>query len=120
LESAAQYREQSNNARIGPVIGEATLEWHCVHIEHKRLAYPLDVTFRNLLTQEYRSFGEPADCRVYRKRHFDGGTTYFFSPEASEHLKIFLNFWEAFGCPAPSLLGLEIIVGSPSCPKKRS
>jgi len=91
------------------------LDWHCVHIEHKRLAHPLDVTFRNMLMQEYRNFGEPADCRVYRKRHFDGGTTYFFSPEASEHMEIFLNFWEAFECPAPSLLGLEIIVGSPSC-----
>jgi hypothetical protein len=108
---SAQYREQSNNTRIGPVIREANLEWHCVHIEHKRLVHPLDVTFRNLLTQEYRSFGEPADCRVYRKRHRNGAMTYFFSPEASEHLKIFLNFWEGFECPAPDLLGLELTIG---------
>jgi hypothetical protein len=112
LESSTQYREQSNNARIGPVIREAQLDWHCVHIEHKRLAHPLDVTFRNMLTQEYRSFGEPVDCRVYRKRHGDGASTYFFSPEASEHLRIFLNFWEAFECPAPNPSGLELIIGT--------
>jgi len=107
---SAPYREQSNNAQIGPVIHEAKLEWHCVHIEHKRLAHPLDVTFRNMLIQEYRHFGEPADCRVYRKSHGDGARTYFFSPAASEHMEIFLNFWEAFECPEPAVLELETII----------
>jgi hypothetical protein len=86
------------------------LEWRCVHIQHKRLAYPLDVTFRNMLIQEYRSFGEPADCRVYRKSHGDGAKTYFFSPAASEHMEIFLNFWGAMECPEPHTSGLEVIV----------
>jgi len=110
LGSSTQYREQSNNALIGPVLREAKLEWHCVHIEHKRLAHPLDVTFRNMLIQEYRNFGEPADCRVYRKSHGDGARTYFFSPAASEHMEIFLNFWEAFECPEPANSGLEVIL----------
>jgi hypothetical protein len=73
-----------------------------------------------MLTQEYRSFGEPADCRVYRKRHGDGATTYFFSPEASEHMEIFLIFWEAFECPAPKLEGLEIVLGSPTADQNPS
>jgi hypothetical protein len=74
---------------------------------YSHIAISIRNYLRSLLTQKYRSFGEPADCRVYRKRHGDGANTYFFSPEASEHLRIFLNFWEAFECPAPNLLVLE-------------
>ena len=35
------------------------MEWHCVHIEHMRLLYTVDVTFRNMLRGEYLVLGDP-------------------------------------------------------------
>ena len=83
--------------------------WNCVHIEHKRLAIPLDVTFRNMLIDEYRHLGAPANCRVYRRRHV-GAHTYYFCPTTSEAMEAFLNFWEAFECPQPNVGELEAII----------
>ena len=85
--------------------------WYCVHIEHIRLSNALNVTFRNLLLQEYRSLGEPANCRVYRRQRVDGSNTYYFSPGAYEALKAFVNFWEGHECAQPTdAIGLEAII----------
>jgi hypothetical protein len=80
------------------------MEWHCVHIEHMRLLYTVDVTFRNMLRREYLVLGESTNCRVYRQVHPDQAYSYFFSPGASESLEVFVRFWEGFACPEPANL----------------
>ena len=87
------------------------MEWHCVHIEHTRLLYAVDVTFRIMLRGEIRVLGLPAICRVYRRVHPDQAYSYFFSPGASESLEAFIRFWEGFACPEPADLGhLEVVI----------
>ena len=86
------------------------MDWYCVQIEHKRLAMAINVTFRNMLIAEYRALGQPHNCRVYRETHADG-YSYFFSPDAAETLRAFVNFWEGFGVSQPTNLAqMEIIV----------
>lgn len=88
------------------------MSWYCVHIDHKRLSTPLNLTFRNLLTAEYRALGEPSECRVYRDYHTDGSYSYMFSPAAAEKMAVFLDFWEAFRISDPKELGhMRLIVG---------
>ena len=87
------------------------MDWHCVHIEHTRLLYTVDVTFRNMLRGEVRALGQPANCRVYRRVHPDEAYSYFFSPGATESLEAFVRFWEGFACPAPADLdNLEVVI----------
>lgn len=86
--------------------------WYCVHIDHKRLAAPVNHTFRNMLIAEYRALGEPKDCRVYRDFHTDGSFSYLFSPAAAEKMAVFVDFWEAFGISEPTdLTHMRLIVG---------
>ena len=87
------------------------MEWHCVHIEHTRLLYAVDVTFRNMLRGEILVLGQQANCRVYRRVHTDKAYSYFFSPDASESLEVFIRFWEGFACPVPADLdSLEVVI----------
>ena len=87
--------------------------WYCVHIDHKRLAAPVNHTFRNMLIAEYRDLGEPPECRVYRDFHTDGSYSYVFSPAAAAKLAVFIDFWEAFGISEPTdLTHMLLIVGT--------
>ena len=85
--------------------------WYCVHIEHMRLSDPLNVTFRNLLIGEYRSLGQPSNCRVHRRRHMNSSVTYYFSPGAYEAMTAFVSFWKGTECAEPTdSIGLEAII----------
>ena len=86
--------------------------WHCVLIEHERLGYPLDATFRHMLMAEYQSVGEPADCRVYGCEKGPGAHIYYFSPGAYQAMKAFVDFWEGYECrePNPAQAGLDLII----------
>ena len=76
------------------------MSWYCVHIEHMRVAKAENITFRNMLIEEYQKHGSPRDCHVYLKSA--GGYFYYFSPAASEALGVFMRFWEGYGVPEPS------------------
>src|SRR5882672_2709844 len=87
--------------------------WVCVHIEHERLSEAINVTFRNMLISEYREFGEPKDCRVFRDYHTNGAYSYFFSPAAAEKLAALIDLWNGFGVSDPTNLShMTQIVGA--------
>ena len=87
------------------------MDWHCVHIEHMRLARPLNETFRNLLIDEYVDLGQPRNCRVYVRENPEGGYSYFFSPGAGERLEIFVRFWRGVPVSEPTnLQHLQVVV----------
>src|SRR6185503_20169213 len=89
------------------------VSWICVHIEHERLCEAVNVTFRNMLIAEYREFGEPKDCRVFREFHTNGSYSYFFSPTAAETLGALINFWNGFTVSPPTRLSkMTLIVGA--------
>jgi len=89
------------------------VSWICVHIEHERLCEAVNVTFRNMLIAEYREFGEPKDCRVFREFHTNGSYSYFFSPTAAETFEALLNFWNGFTVSPPTRLSkMALIVGA--------
>jgi len=80
------------------------MHWSCVHIEHMRLTWALQVTFHSLLLSEYEAKDRPRSCSVYLSANSDGSYTYFFSPGATLILDRFLRFWEATSCPEPANL----------------
>jgi hypothetical protein len=86
--------------------------WHCVLIEHERLGYPLDVTFRHMLMTEFQMAGEPADCRVYGRERGPGTYIYYFSPGAYKAMKAFVDFWDGYECHERNTAqaGLEVII----------
>ena len=86
--------------------------WHCVLIEHQRLGFPLDVTFRNMLQAEFRTAGRPTGCRIYGRETAPGVHIYYFSPEAYRAMKSFVDFWDGYECqePDPAQAGLEVII----------
>jgi hypothetical protein len=86
--------------------------WHCVLIEHERLGYPLDATFRNMLNADFQTAGRPAGCRVYGRETRPGAHIYYFSPGAYQALKAFVDFWDGYECrePDPEQAGLELIL----------
>jgi hypothetical protein len=85
--------------------------WCCVHIAHTRVSRAVNLTFRNMLTDEYRELGEPKSCHVYRHAPADGSFTYFFSPAAAKALVVFVDFWEGYECVEPANLAkMDIIV----------
>ena len=87
--------------------------WVCVHIEHERLSEAVNVTFRNMLISEYREFGEPKHCRVFREFHANGSYSYFFSPTAAETFEALINFWNGFTVSQPTRLSkMTLIVGA--------
>jgi hypothetical protein len=80
------------------------LEWYCVHIAFARVSRAVNLTFRNMLMDEYRELGEPKGCHVYCHALTDGSFTYFFSPAAAEALAVFVYFWEGYKCVEPTNL----------------
>ena len=85
--------------------------WYFVEIAHARLLNAIDVTFRHMLISEYRTLGQPADCRVYRGLGLSRSYLYFFTPEAADHLRALVNFWEGVGCSEPTNLAkMEVII----------
>ena len=85
--------------------------WYCIHIAHDRLLNAIDMTFRHMLVSEYRDLGQPADCSVYRRLGLTRSYMYFFSPEAANQLRAFVNFWEGVNCSEPAnLAGMEKII----------
>ena len=56
-------------------------------IEHERLGYPLDATFRNMLNADFQSAGRPAGSRVYGRETAPGTHIYYFSPGTYRALK---------------------------------
>ena len=75
--------------------------WHCVHIEHIRVAKAVSATFRNMLLEAYRNQGSPRDCHVYFNPA-PSGYFYYFSPAAAQSLETFMNFWAGFAVPEPT------------------
>jgi len=66
-----------------------------------------------MLIAEYREFGEPKDCRVFREFHTNGSYSYFFSPTAAETLGALINFWNGFTVSPPTRLSkMTLIVGA--------
>lgn len=87
------------------------MDWYCIQIDHPRLVLTIDVTFRKMLIGEYRDFGQPENCRVYRKIFPDGSYLYYFSPQAAYTFKVFVNFWEGYAISEPTNLhDMEIII----------
>lgn len=87
------------------------MDWYCIQIDHPRLVVTIDVTFRRMLIAEYLAFDAPKNCRVYRKAFPDNSYCYFFSPEAANIFKAFVNFWEGIAVPEPTnLLEMEVII----------
>jgi hypothetical protein len=85
--------------------------WCCVHIAHTRVARAVNVTFRNMLIDEYRILGEPKDCHVYRRVRPDDSCSYFFSPAAAGAMEAFVNFWEGYECDEPTNLAqMDILI----------
>ena len=69
---------------------------------HKQRA--VNVTFRNMLVDEYRELGEPMGCHVNRRVHADGSSSYLFSPAAAAALGAFVHFWDGYECAEPTNL----------------
>jgi hypothetical protein len=87
------------------------VEWYCVRIEQQRLARVINLTFRNMLLEEYRDLGQPDNCRVYRRIHPDGSHTYLFSPDAADVMKIFVDFWEGSAVAEPTAFDqMEVVI----------
>ena len=87
------------------------MAWCCVHIAHTRVSRAVNLTFRNMLIDEYRELGEPKGCHVYRHDHADGSYTYFFSPAAAEALAVFVDFWDGYGCGEPTnLTQMDVVI----------
>ena len=76
--------------------------WYCVHIEHIRVAKAVNTTFRKMLLDERRDIDQPRDCHVYHDST-PGGDFYYFSPTAAQSLEVFVDFWQGFGVPEPTL-----------------
>ena len=87
------------------------MDWRCVHIEHIRLSRPINMTFQTMLLDEYLRAGKPPGCQVYRRVHYDGSTSYYFTPEAAKALGPFERFWDAYECnEPPDLAGCESVL----------
>ena len=85
--------------------------WSCVHIQHTRVARAVNLTFRNMLIDEYKELGEPRDCNVYRRVRPDQAVSYFFSPAAAHALAAFVNFWDGYECIQPTdLAQMDVII----------
>ena len=87
------------------------MQWYCVRIDHVRLAIPINVTFRNMLVDEYRDLGEPSHFRVYRRGNSNGPFSYFFPPDTAAMVMAFLNFWNAYAVSEPEgLEEMEVVI----------
>jgi hypothetical protein len=80
------------------------MAWCCVHIEHTRVSRAVNLTFRNMLIDDYRELGQPKDCHVYRHARPDGSINYFFSPTAAEAMAVFVDFWGGYEYVEPTNL----------------
>jgi len=80
------------------------MDWFCVQIDHPRIRVKraMDITFRNMLRGEYLSLGDRDNIKVYRKSFGQWTDCYFFSPGASESLKIFIDFWDGIPVKEPA------------------
>lgn len=67
------------------------MSWYCVSIPHTCVFHAVNATFLNMLK---RAEHNARECRVYRTVPDDGdGFIYYFSPNAAEHYRTFLEFW---------------------------
>ena len=59
------------------------MDWYCIQIEQHRLSHAINLTFRNMLIEEYRHHGALDNCRVYRQIQL-GSYTYLFCTRCSQ------------------------------------
>jgi len=87
------------------------MAWWCVQVAHTRVSRAVNLTFRNMLIDEYRALGQPNGCHVYRRVRADDSVSYFFAPAAGEALAAFVNFWEGYECSEPTNLAeMDVII----------
>ena len=86
------------------------MDWYCIQIEQHRLSHAINLTFRNMLIEEYRDHGALDNSRVYRQIHL-GNYAYLFSPGAAKALQIFVEFWKGVPVAAPADLShMDVVI----------
>ena len=65
---------------------------------------------RDAFTASFRAAGGPRTMALFR-REGESGTDLFFTPECGAHAGELLEEYGTAPCAAPSLVGLELLVG---------
>jgi hypothetical protein len=86
------------------------MNWYCIQIAQKRYAREADTIFRDMLRHERRTRDADAECKVYYVPKQDGGHYYYFTPDAADRYRVFVNFWSGAACLPPADLMLAAVV----------
>lgn len=86
------------------------MNWHLLTLAPDEVAAGVPARVREEFTAAFRAAGGPRTMALFR-RESEGGVELFFTPECTRHAKELLERCGALSCDAPSLLGLELMVG---------